>query len=156
MSFENQIWLWPVKWVDFFPEKYPLFLFLAVGGFALSALCAVFPHKSRLRALVFVFNMETIASLFSPDAIGYYLHSILIVSFFLIFLNLDKKGRKQLLFQERNKFHFLAAQVSFLGIYFLFRSLEIKGSCNFSYEQRLGRKRVSGKKFRRRLHVLGF
>ena len=111
-------WLWPAKWVAFFPEKSLIALILFLGGFLFSLACTVLPHKRWFRALVFLFSFQSLALQYSPVKIDHSYHALLFVSFWLIFMNLNKSGQTVFI-KERNKFFYWMAQISFLGTYFL-------------------------------------
>ena len=119
LNYENHIsWLWPVKWMTFISENFFVVLVLVVGGLLLSMICALFPHRKWFRILVFLLNFQTLALNYSINGMSHETHSLLIISFWLIFVNLNRENQTAFI-KEQNKFFFWMAQISFLGTYFL-------------------------------------
>ena len=117
IDLDNHIWLWPVQWMDFIPGKSFVYIGILLGGFLLSIICTMFPHKKWIRILVFLLNFQSLAMRFSPDKIDNSSHAMLIISFWLIFLPLSKKHKS--VNGHKIQLYFWAAQVSFLGTYCL-------------------------------------
>ena len=114
----RSIWLWPVQWLNFIPEKSPVIFTLIMGGFLLSVVCALFPHKKWLRVLFCLFSFQNLALIYSPAKIDHVFHAVLFISFWLIFMDLHRGG-KSIFIKEQNKLYLWAAQITFLGTYFL-------------------------------------
>ena len=115
-DFENRsVRLWPVQWVNLVSESSFILLVLLLGGFLCSVMVTLFPHKKWLRVLVFLLNFLNLALKYSPTKIDHDFHAILLTSFWMIFMNLNKIGAQS----NRNKLYFWAVQMSFLGTYFL-------------------------------------
>ena len=109
--------LWPVGWMDWVSNKPVFALVLTASAFCLSLACLMTPHKRWLRVLMFLLNFQCLALAFSPAKIDHGYHVMLIVSLWLIFIDLGKKQTRAS--QRNNKFYFQVLQASFLGSYFL-------------------------------------
>ena len=114
-TFET-VYLWPVKWLEFFPEQFLFALIIAIGSFLFPLICIIFPHKRFFRTMAFLFFFQHMAFKYSSNEINHSTHAFLFTSFWLIFMTLDKETN---FIKKRNKFYLQVTQVSFLGTYFL-------------------------------------
>ncbi|MGE0631044.1 MAG: hypothetical protein AB7O96_01460 [Pseudobdellovibrionaceae bacterium] len=108
-------WLWPVSWLGFFSIS----VIKTLGfGFYLVCLISLFlsvlkPHLSFIKVISFVSFFILMAIKFSFGKIDHHLHSFLFVSFFMIFVRPSPNQ------EDKNTLFFQAAQISFVGLYFL-------------------------------------
>lgn len=104
--------LWPVFWIDFFPEL-PWSSFLIIICFVLNIATILFNYQRVLRMLLFFFYFLFIALLNSSGKINHSLHTVLIPLFCFIFIDFSNKN------YYKNYLVFASAVFMLLSSYFL-------------------------------------
>ncbi len=104
--------LWPVKWVNYFPD-FPIIPLCIIVLFILLFTVLFSYHKRWLRIGVFGCLFFLIALLNSNGKINHSYHGLLIPSFFFIFFDFKKEGVNQ------NQLWFASAIFAQLSLYFL-------------------------------------
>ena len=118
VNLDDRLYLWPVKWIEFVPDKFLAVLGINVGCFVAFLICMLFPEKKLSRLVAFLFYFLSLPLIFSViDDIFHQQHTTLVASFLLIFLNLKNEQTNYSF--VKNKFFLQGIHFSFLGSYFL-------------------------------------
>lgn len=118
---ETISYLWPVQWLNFFSERSAIISIFIILGFLSSGACVFLPRLRLFRFLSFLFLFQTLPIYLHSShyaSVGHNFYSSLFISFFLIFIDLNK-NRGYHHYSEKNNLYLWAIQVSFLGTYFL-------------------------------------